>query len=205
MELLELSRKRLQEENKKLYELIKKDYEYDLVIFIARGSFIIGKDLADFNGSPLLEIFASRKGGKIKKILSPFLKIIPKKSKNLLRKKEFNSNYHEKNTERKIYFNEKKWNKYKNKKNILLVDDSVDTGYSIKFAKEKIENFFDSSIVKVAAINCFEKSKKIVNTDYYLYSEKMLLGPWSNDSKENKDYLNEYIEWHNKQYEKEND
>ena len=131
----------------------------------------------------------------IYKIISPFLKIIPTSIKNVLRKKEFNSNYHEKNNERSISFDEDKWNQYKNCKKILLVDDSVDTGYSIKYAKEAIEKFFDKATVKVAAINYFEKSKKIVNTDYYLYTEKMLLGPWSNDSKENKEYLNEYYSW----------
>ncbi len=196
MELLELSRKNLQEENRKLYKKIISKYNYDLVIFIARGSYLIGKDLADLNNVPLLEIFARRKGGKLKKVISPLLKIIPKRVKNILRKKEFNSNYHEKNNERHITFDEKQWGKYKNKANILLVDDSVDTGYSIKYAKEEIERFFKSSIVKVAAINYFEKSKKIVDTDFYLYSEKMLLGPWSNDSKENKDYLKEYNIWH---------
>lgn len=199
MELLELSKKSLQEENKKLFEKVKKDYDYDLVVFIARGSYLIGKDLADLNNVPLLEIFATRKGGKLKKIVSPFLKIIPKKVKNILRDKEFNSNYHEKNNGRSINFNEKVWNNYKDKKRILLVDDSVDTGYSIKYAKESIENFFTDSIVKVAGINCFEKSKKIVNTDFYLYTDVLLLGPWSNDSKENKEYLKEYGEWHSEQ------
>ena len=195
MELLELSKKSLRETNKELYKKVIKEYNYDLVIFIARGSYLIGKDLADLNRTPLLEVYATRKGGKLKKIISPILKIIPKSLKNILRKKEFNSNYHEKNSERSISFDQSIWSKYKGKKNILLVDDSVDTGYSIKFAKEAIKNYFDGATVKVAAINYFEKSKKIVNTDFYLYSEKMLLGPWSNDSKENKEYLKEYESW----------
>ena len=199
MELLELSKKSLIEKNKKLYKNIIKDYNYDLVVFVARGSYLIGKDLSELNNTPLLEIFATRKGGKFKKIISPILRIIPKGIKNILRKKEFNSNYHEKNNERNIRFDENIWKKYKNSKKILLVDDSVDTGYSIKYAKEQIEKFFENSEVKVAAINYFEKSKKVVKTDFYLYKEKMLLGPWSNDSKENKDYMKEYGEWHEEQ------
>ena len=51
----------------------------------------------------------------------------------------------------------------------------------------------------MAALNCFEKSKKIVNTEYYVYEDTMLKGPWSNDSKENKQYLKMYTEWHNSQ------
>lgn len=202
MELLELSIENLKKENKKLFEEVTQYFDYDLVIFIARGSYMIGKDLAELRGCPLLEIKACRKGGKIKKIMSPILKIIPKSLKNVLRKKEFDSNYHENNIERQITFNEKVWNKYKKCKGILLVDDSVDTGYSIKFAKESIQDFFDKSEVRVAAINCFEKSKKVVKTDYYLYEDTLLLGPWSNDSKENKQYLEKYDEWY-KEYEKE--
>lgn len=199
MELLELSKKRLKEENNKLFNLIIKEYNFDLVIFIARGSYLIGKELADMNNVPLLEIFATRKGGKFKKIISPILKIIPKRIKNILRDKEFNSNYHEKNNDRKIYFDEKIWKKYNDKKNILLVDDSVDTGYSILYAKNEIEKYFSNSTVKVGAINCFKKSKNIVNTDFYLYSDVLLLGPWSNDSKENYEYIKEYEDWHEKQ------
>lgn len=199
MELLELSKGNLREKNKQLYEIVIKEYNYDLVVFIAKGSYLIGKDLADLNNVPLVEVFATRKGGKFKKIFSPFMKIMPKGLKNILRKKEFNSNYHERNNERNISFDENIWKKYKESKKILLVDDSVDTGYSIKYAKEKIEDFFSSAIVKVAAINYFKKSKKIVDTNFYLYEEKMLLGPWSNDSKENKEYLREYDEWHVKE------
>lgn len=199
MELIELSKKSLKEEDVKLYKKIIKDYNYDLVIFIAKGSFYIGKDLAEFNDANLLEIFAKRKGGKLKKVISPFLKIIPKKFKKFLRDKEFNSNYHEKNKDRNISFNVEQWKKCKKCEKILLVDDSVDTGYSIKFAKEAIEKFFTKSIVKVAAINYFTKSEKIVNVDYFLHKDTLLIGPWSNDSSENKLFLNEYFEWHERQ------
>lgn len=199
MELLELSEEKLHEENKKLYELIIKKYDYDLVIFVARGSFIIGEDLAKYNEANLIEIFATRSGGKIKKILSPILKIIPKGLKSKLRQKEFDSNYHEKKSNRKIFYDDDIWKKYKNSEKILLVDDSVDTGYSIKCSLEVIKKYFKNSEVKVAALNYFDKSKNIVKTDFSIYNEKLLLGPWSNDSKENKDYLQKYNNWHNNQ------
>lgn len=196
MELLELSIKKLREENKKLYNVVIKEFNYDLVIFVARGSYLIGKDLADLNNVPLLEVFATRKGGKLKKIIAPILKIIPKSFKTMLRKKEMNSNYHEKNSERKVSYNESQWSKYRSYKRILLVDDSIDTGYSVKFAKEVIEKYFTNSIVKVAVLNYFDKSKNVIKSDFYLYNEKLLSGPWSNDSKENSDYIDQYYNWH---------
>lgn len=196
MELLELSRKKLVEENRKLHEKIIADYEYDLVIFIARGSFYIGEDMARFNDTELLEIFAKRKGGKLKKLLSPILRILPRNVKEKLRNREVNSNYHEKHSDRMIYFDSEKWANYRDYKNILLVDDSVDTGYSMKYAKEAVEKYFEGATVKVASLNCFTKSEKIINTDYYIYKDKLLMGPWSNDSVEHGDFIIDYCKWH---------
>ena len=202
MEYLKLSIKSLEEENKKLFEIINKNFDYDCVVFIAKGSYLIGKDLATFKNVPLLEIFSKRKGATLKKIVNPILKILPTKMKKVLREKEFNSDVHTKNYERKIFFEENIWKKYKNVQNILIVDDSVDTGYSMKFVKDEVHNFFDKENrknIKVAALNCFEKSEKIVKTDYFVYKNTILEGPWSNDSKENDNFIKLYKDWHIKQ------
>lgn len=116
-----------------------------------------------------------------------------------LREKEVNSNIHEKNSDRSVSFNKILWSKYKNCKKILIVDDSVDTGYSLLYVKKAVENEFKNSEVRLATLNCFKKSSNIIKTNYYIYEDTMLKGPWSNDSKENKKYLEEYMEWHNKQ------
>ncbi len=196
MEFLEVSIENLEEETKKLHNQISKEYQYDCVIFVARGSYLIGKQLADLNDCPLLEISAKRKGGKLKKIVQPLLQIIPTKLKKILREREFKSNVHENNYERNIIFNEDVWSRYKDSKKILVIDDSVDTGFTIKYVKEAVENFFQNSEVKIAALNVFEKSKKVVKTDFYVYSDTLLKGPWSSDSKENKEYLGMYNNWH---------
>ena len=199
MEFIELSSKKLHELNKSFYDIIKKRYDFDCVIFVAKGSFLIGKDLSDIQYVPLIEIFAKRQGGKLKKIISPILKILPFKLKKILREREFKSNIYEKNSNRNIDFDKNIWSKYLDKKHILIVDDSVDTGYTIKFVKETVERFFEKSEVKVAALNVFTKSEKIVKTDYFIYRDTMLKGPWSNDSNENSLFLKQYEKWHNEQ------
>lgn len=198
MEFIELSIKDLKETTKKLYNKVNKNYKYDLVIFVARGSYLIGEKLAHLNEVPLLEIKATRKGGKLKKIVSPLLVILPSNLKIFLRKKEIKSNYHKTNSERQIEIDEKIWNKYKKCRKILLVDDSVDTGYSIKFAKEKIEKYFKDAELKIAVYNVFDKSKEIVDIDYTLYKNTIIKGPWSNDSKEHSKYLSLYKKWREK-------
>ena len=108
MEFIELSIEDLKETTKKLYNKVNKNYKYDLVIFVARGSYLIGEELAHLNEVPLLEIKATRKGGKLKKIVSPLLVILPSNLKIFLRKKEIKSNYHKTNSERQIEIDENK-------------------------------------------------------------------------------------------------
>ena len=201
MKYVELSSSNVEEETIELYKKIIKDFKYDLVVFVAKGSYSIGKKLSELNDCPLIEINATRKGNKLKKILAPFLKIIPKKIKIVLRKKEFNSNVHEANSERKVVYNKDIWKLYKDCKKILLIDDSIDTGYSIKSCEEVLKSFFPDSVVKIAGLNFFEKSSTIVHVDYYIFKNTMLNGPWSNDSKYHHEFLNEYYNWKN-EYEK---
>ena len=124
MNYVELSSKDVENKTSELYnKILSTDYKFDLVIFIAKGSYTIGKKLSELGNCPLLEIKATRKGNKLKKIISPFLKLIPKKIKMYLRNKEVKSNVHEKNIERNVIYNVEKWSKYKECKNIILVDD----------------------------------------------------------------------------------
>ncbi len=196
MNYIELSIKSLRKEVEKLYNRIKKDYEYDCVIFIAKGAYLIGKDLAYCQNVPLLEIFATRKGNSFKKILRPMLKIIPKKIKKALREKEAHSSYHQEHSERFVSFDESIWKLYQNSKRILLVDDSVDTGNTIQSVYEKIKEYFPNSEIKIACLNVFKESKCKCNIDYYLYENCLLNGPWSNDSKEYGYFYKEYQLWH---------
>ena len=193
MEYLELSIEDVKEKNKELYHLIKNNYNYDLVIFIAKGSYLIGKDLAELNNCDLLEIFATRTGGKLKKIIKPFFKFVPKILLIKLRKKEMNSNFHNKNSDRKVSFDKQLYSKYKNVNNILLVDDSIVSGHSIVLTKKILVEYFINANVKIAVFNKMKKA--LIDANYYLYEDTMICGPWSNDSKYNKEYSKMYDNW----------
>ncbi|MBR5336774.1 MAG: glycosyltransferase [Lachnospiraceae bacterium] len=198
MDYLELSIKKLREEDKKLFYKVKFKYDFDLVIFIARGAYMIGEDLARLQDVPCLEIYASRRGNNLKDFLSPLLKRIPTGVKKNLRKREMNSSLHAKNIERHVEYDENVWAIYRTCRKILLVDDSVDTGHTIKNCRDTIEDFFPEAEVKVAVLNRFSKSAKVTDVDFYLYTDTSILAPWSNDSRENTDYLNRYSLWHRK-------
>ena len=73
MNYTELSIENVKEKSRGLYEKIIEEYKYDLVIFIAKGSYLIGQELSNLGDAPLLEIYATRKGGNLKKVLKPII------------------------------------------------------------------------------------------------------------------------------------
>ena len=165
------------------------------MIFISKGAYQIGQVISDYYDVPLLEVFAKRKVGKLKKLISPILKIIPTSIKRVLREKEIKSNIHEGNADRNVYFDEKIWDKYIDATNVLIVDDSVDTGNTISQVEECVKKYFNKSKIILATLNVFSKSESTVKINYYLLKDTMLNGPWSNDSKENKKFSLMYKKW----------
>lgn len=194
MNYIEMSEKNVKENAIKLFEIIKKDnYDYDLVIFISKGAFSIGNELANMKNVPLLEIHAQRKGGVIKRLLKPFMRCVPKSILIGLRRHEMKTPYHEKNKERNVSYSEKKYSEHIKSKKILLVDDSIDSGYSIMETLNKLKEIFKNSEIKTAVFNTMNKSK--YKPEYTLFSDVMICGPWSNDSKYYKEFICKYKEW----------
>ena len=210
MNYQELSIKNLSETNKKLFDKVYKKYKFDLVIFVAKGAYLIGKDFAEMAGNvPLIEINATRKGGKLKKLLMPILVMLPESLKVYLRSKEMKSDIHTKDPNRDIGYNEEAWEKHLKAKKIIIVDDSIDTGYSAEVKKykgltaEKEKVSVKKSEVKVASLNLFDRAKEVYTPDYHLYENTMIKGPWSNDSKEHKRYIKMYENWKQEVYQNE--
>ena len=90
-------------------------------------------------------------------------------------------------------YNSEIYDKYKQRKRILLVDDSVDTGNTIKKCENKLSEIFPSSDIVTASYNTMSTS--IIYPDYYLYKDTMIRGPWSSDSKKSRQYIKKYNEW----------
>lgn len=170
----------------------KIDFNPDLVVFIAKGSYQIGEVLAESFCVPLVEITAKRFGDSKKDFIKPILRCLPSKIKFFLRKVEIKLNVHNNSSDRSVKLViPDSMKKFKYKK-IILVDDSVDTGHSILAATNKLLEVYPNAEVKVAAFNVFDSSKQLVDVSYSLFENKMLLGPWSKDSKEYQSFLATY-------------
>lgn len=158
-----------------------------MVVYIARGGYLIGETIAGYFSVDNIGIHAEREGGKLKELISPILKCLPQSIKLSLRKIELASGVHKEYKERKIYWDNSDvcLQILKNKKNILVVDDSVDTGYSmISVVHEICRDVGEDVTIKTAAINYWSKSLSVIRTDFFNYKDTIIQTPMSKDSKE---------------------
>lgn len=185
MNCIELSLENIIKESKLLANQIKPDYTPDLIIYIASGGFLIGKTISNSFDCKMIGIDAVRPGNKFKKILSPVLKHIPYQILNLARMLEIKSDTYKIKSERQVKFHDKGDSQdLTDTKNILIVDDSVDTGYSVKAVIESVRTRFPNAQIKTAALNVWDKSKYVINVDYCLFRDTIMRTPMSKDSKE---------------------
>ena len=193
MNYIELSSENAEKDTLRLAEMISGSYSPDAVVFVSKGAYKIGAELGKYFDVPVLEIFAERKMNALKQLCSPFLRLIPSKLKHKLRSMEVSGNSHKKNSERKVH-----WGKIpQNAENadfrrILLADDSCDTGSTFVQCAEEIKKRYPSAEIKTAALNVFSDSENIIHTDFCIYRDCLISGPWSNDSAEHKDFLKGY-------------
>lgn len=187
MNYIKLSIKSLGAKSRELAGDVEKTYHPDLIIYIARGGYLIGKEMADYFRVPCIGIHAEREGGGLKDKVAPLLRLFPSWLTKMLREMELSSGVHQVKRGRHVYWDEEDFKKLEKQdiRHILLVDDSVDTGHSMAQVKEKVEEDFGGEIiVKTAAINVWTKSEVICPTDYRSYTDTIIATPMSKDSRE---------------------
>lgn len=193
MEHLELTRKILEEQCSTWANNIKEVYQPDLIIYIARGGYLIGKQMKEAFQVPMIGVSTVRDGNSIKEKIGPVVAMFPNCIRNLLISIEVKSNKHAKNTERKVRFLKGVEDvKDKNIQKILVAEDSVDTGNSLQQAIKTIRTVFPDAEIKVASLNVWDKSKNIAHVDYALYENTIIKSPMSKDSKEYKEFREIY-------------
>lgn len=67
-------------------------------------------------------------------------------------------------------------------RNILVVDDAVDSGVTMFLIKNNLSNLFPDANIEVAVIS-WTNEKSIVKPDYYLFKNVLVRFPWSKDYK----------------------
>jgi len=174
--------------------LVKKinesNFNPDCIVYIKSGAYLVGKEMSQCLNIKFKGLRITRLGNGGKEKMKFILKVLPKSVKYLLREFEFKSGIHKKGNRRFVKDID---SNLVSGKNILLVDDSVDTGNTISFAIDFLKkNYGQDLIIKVAALNKFKISENIINTDYYIYEDSIIIYPWSKDSKQYEEFINIY-------------
>lgn len=119
-------------------------------------------------------------------MVSPVLQLLPKLIKKFLRELELKSGTHNINSERIITPPDQLFDEtLKECRLVLIVDDSIDTGYSIVTIKDYLRSQYPNiSSYMVGALNVWSPSQNLVNIDLYLWRDTILVIPMSRDSKE---------------------
>lgn len=116
----------------------------------------------------------------IKITLQKSFKILPQSILNRLRVIEYKYLLHKaENNSREITFPINfDWKKY-NK--ILVIDDAVDSGYSLKNVLDKIEKEINTKTSVISLTVVVTNKESVIVPDYYLYSDVLIRFPWSLD------------------------
>lgn len=196
MKYTELSLKELREVSIAEAKKIMHEYPVDLLIYVAKAGLPIALYMNEVFMADLLGIGAQRKGNSLKSKIGPLVAYCPRFVRDMLITIELKTKVHKRNAERNIEFhssiNDLNVQKYKN---ILIVDDSVDTGNSMKLVFDEVKERFPEAVIKTYSLNVWDDSKNVFETDYCSYENTIIRAPMSKDSKE----FNEFCKLYDKE------
>lgn len=189
MKVITLNKHDFLEEVNDLFEKI--DVVPDVIVQIKNAGTHFGdalKTRGEFNKVTYYSIKVQRKGEGLKKnfVFKFLMKILPYSILDELRKYE---SKRAKKSLSKINLNclSKKTIKINidlnlDLKNILIIDDAIDTGKTMFLIKRSLEKQFPKAAVKTAVLS-WTIEKSIIKPDYFLYKNVLVRFPWSKDYK----------------------
>ena len=178
-------------------EEIKEEYMPDFIIFIAKSGYIIADEFSKTMGVPMDEIHASRAGGRLRKIAAPFFHLLPLTVRNRIVGAKCMYKFNDKKNKRNVYVPER-LNEIAKKmqyKKILIIDDSIDTGWTFVEVYNKIRQLFCYADIRTLALIKMTYCERRFNVDYNYFENMLLLTPAQVDSGEYYDFISQYETW----------
>lgn len=195
MNYTELTLENLKEISCDAAEEISKETSIDLIVYVAKAGFPIAEYMNQVFKVDILGIGAQRKGNFLKEKLGPLLVHCPRFIRDMLITIELKTKVHKRDSERNINFhlsiNDMNTQSYEN---ILIVDDSVDTGNSMKMVYNEVIKTFPHANIYSYSLNVWKTSREVFDTNYCTYENTVIKAPMSKDSNE----YNEFISMYNK-------
>lgn len=194
MNYIDLSLEKLRNEVLKAADEIIKHHKIDVIVYVAKAGYPIAKFMNEEFHAEVIGIEAIRKGNKLKGYLGGILKYCPRIVRDILITVELKSKIHKNHINRHVSFHRSIDEIDISKvKNVLVVDDSVDTGYSMKQVVSEVRKKFPSAEIYTYALNVWHDSVEIFDVDYSSYRDTVIRAPMSKDSKEYNEFYDMYI------------
>lgn len=164
-------------------------YEPEHVLYVERVGLFPAYEIAKYFGCTISGIQSSRSGTSLKSRLKTVLRFLPRGLTHFLRQFELNSNIHAVKTERNVSI---EGPFPPRKKALLIVDDAVDTGFSLKAVYDFImDRGYEASEIRSAVLTTTQKNPAW-KPDISLFEQTVLAFPWSYDSREYEACWREY-------------
>lgn len=171
-------------------EYIALEYMPDMVVFIAKSGFLFAKPIADFFNCRLYETKAQRVGDEHKNTVHKFIPRLPMWLLGFALRSKAMYSYNQSNTDRNVLISSMLKNQATNeKKQILLVDDSADTGWTLLKVQTELKKLFPNSEIRIFCYCVVKFSEQRINVDYYCYKDTIVLTATSRYSKEHSTFL----------------
>lgn len=194
------TKQEVQEECRKWAEEIKTVFKPDLIVFIAKSGFLFAQPMQKVFECPMVEVIASRPKSNSKDKMKKIIKLLPDKLLLKILSSPVMYKFHEKNSYREVALSKNFKEEVKQENNhILIVDDSVDTGWTLLEVKREMERCFPVAQIKTAAYSVIDYSKKRVKVDFYRWSNQVILTATSRKSVEYENFLMDYEDWRNRE------
>lgn len=156
-------------------------YKPEHILYIERAGLLVGFEIADFFQCGISGITSRRSGSSIKSKFKRILRHLPRVITHFLRQFELNSNIHGIHKERNVFC---EYQFPPKDKKLLIVDDAIDTGYSLAAIRNFLETHgYDKNSIKIAVLTT-TGAAPVLHADFSLLDQVTCAFPWSYDSRQ---------------------
>ena len=175
---------------------IAMDFRPDIVVFPAKSGYLFAAPIAEELRIPMVDVLATRPGNETKDAIRQHVPWIPTWLLAIALKSKAMYGFNEANAERNVLLTERAaaidWAK---KQRILIVDDSVDTGWSIVAVRDLLKAIAPTADIRIASYCVIDMSKDRVKVDWLRYRNTIILTATSRYSDEHESFLTAYRTW----------
>lgn len=192
----EMSMEEVQRDCREWAKKISEEFHPDLIIFIAKSGYLFAAPMAEYFECDMAEIIVSRPSNRGKDRIRKYIPTIPKSILFWLLKSKFTYAYHNKNDKREVKITDTYQRiDFSKHKKVLIVDDSVDTGWSMKKVNEILCREATHCEIRIAGYCVVSISEERIKVDFCRYKNTIVMTATSRYSSEYQKFLDQYENW----------